>query len=93
MIRICFLAILTILVIGCGIDLDPCTYEVGDTFKVKIYDRGYINRITYHHKGCDTPVILQIVNKNIFWREVGDTLKLVVTKRIDEHYYHVRVTK
>ena len=93
MIRVWFLTIFAIFIVGCNIDLDPCTYEVGDTFEVKIYATGYVGEITLNRKGCDIPVILSIKNKYLAWREVGDIIKVVVIKRIDEHYYHVRVIK
>ena len=41
MIRMHFFAILAICAIGCGIDLDPCTYEVGETLELVAQEIGF----------------------------------------------------
>lgn len=93
MIRIYLLAMLMIFAAGCGIDLDPCTYEVGDTFKIKIRQSGYVDKVLMDSSGCDIPATLTFVNKYIIWRERGDVIKVVITRRVGEHAYYVRVTK
>lgn len=92
MIRICFLVILAIFVMGCNIDLDPCIYEVGETIELFVYETGYVGSITLNRSDCESPAILKIVDGPI-WREAGDLVKVKVTRVNHSNSYDVRVLK
>ena len=88
-----FFSLLTIAIIalwGCGIDLDPCTLEVGDELKGTVFEGGLIKYVEFTISGCDTPVILEIIGDPVF-RRPGDVTKYRVVKVNSPHSYDVKV--
>ena len=90
MIRICFFAVLAIFAIGCGIDLDPCTYEVGETLELVAEEIGFSSTIRLNRSGCDSPATLKIANGPIL-QVPGQTVKVKVTHVNNENSYIVEV--
>ena len=90
MIRIYFFAVLAIFAIGCGIDLDPCTYEVGETLELVAQGIGFSSTITLNRSECDSPATLKIANGPIF-QVPGQTVKVKVTHVNHENSYIVEV--
>lgn len=90
MIRIYFFAILALCAIGCGIDLDPCTYEVGETLELVAQEIGFSSTITLNRQGCDSPATLKIANGPIL-QLAGETVKVRVTHVNNENSYIVEV--
>lgn len=88
--KLSVLAIAIIAICGCGIDLDPCTYEVGDVIETTAFSGGYTKYVDLTISGCDDNVILKIIGDPIF-REPGDTIKYKVVKVNSAHSYDVRV--
>ena len=90
MIRIYFFTLLATFAIGCGIDLDPCTYEVGETLEFVSQKIDFSWTITLNRPGCDSPATLTIANGPILlW--IGQTVKLRVTHVNNENSYIVEV--
>ena len=88
-----FAIILTFVIMSfcsCGIDLDPCTLEVGDELKGTAFEGGLIKYVEFTISGCDTPVILEIIGDPVF-RRPGDVTKYRVVKVNSPHSYDVKV--
>lgn len=91
MIRIYFFTLLAIFAIGCGIiDLDPCTYEVGETLELVAQETGFASSIRLERSGCDSPATLKIANGPIL-QLAGETVKVKVTHVNNENSYIVEV--
>ena len=90
MIRIYFFAVLATFAIGCGIDLDPCTYEVGETLELVAQETGLAFSMRVNRSGCDSPATLEIENGPIL-QVAGQTVKVKVTHVNHENSYIVEV--
>ena len=77
---------------GCGIDLDPCTLEVGDVLETTAFEGGYFGYFDLKLSGCDDSVILKIIGDPVLTRP-GDIIKVKVVKVNSSHSYNVRVIK
>ena len=91
MLRIYFIFILlATFAIGCGIDLDPCTYEVGETLELVAQETGFSSTIRLNRSGCDSLATLKIENGPIL-QLAGQTVKVKVTHVNNEDSYIVEV--
>lgn len=45
--------LLTLMLMGCGADIDPCLYEVGDTFEVTVDVTGILDTLYLTIDECD----------------------------------------
>ena len=75
---------------GCGVDLDPCTFSVGDVIETTAFSGGNIKYVNLSTAGCDDNVILRIIGDPVFTRP-GDLMKVKVVKVNSAHSYDVRV--
>ena len=91
MLRILSVLVLTIAimsVVGCGIDIAPCLYEVGDVIETTAMESALASAINLDIAGCDQNVILRIIGDPVL-QYPGDVMSFEVIKVNSEHSYDV----